>query len=685
MHNQTKTAQFTLLTLLVCLLTATVVIPVKALEAWQNQPIQNSELIQADQSPDGLSAPEWSSIHQQINAGKYRAYANASGGYNSSNPAHGWQIRYNSNGTTSLTPLDKQMPSYQLGMTLKAIGYQALQPLDKPQQISADNSTVTYQWNDNIKEWWINSPTRLEQWFSIEQRPAGKTSDEPLTLQMTLDSELQARQFGNSIHFTHATGTRITYDKLKIWDATGRTLPAKMQLTNNILSLIVEDSHAQYPLTIDPSFQQQAYLKASNTGASDRFGRSVAISGNTVVVGAFGEDSNATGVDGDQSDNSAPDAGAVYVFTRSGGIWSQQAYLKASNTKLGSQFGISVAIAGNTVVVGASFESSNATGVDGNNQSDIPAPGAGAAYVFTRSGSTWSQQAYLKASNTDANDQFGISVTMAGNTVVVGATGEASNATGVNGDQNDNSASGGALRGAGAAYVFIRSGGTWSQQAYLKASNSDSGDQFGSSVAFAGNTVVVGATGEANNTTGVDGDQGDNSARGVLGGAGAVYVFTRSGSTWSQQAYLKASNTDSQDQFGESVAIAGDTLVVGLQNEASNAIGVNGNQSDNSEFNAGAAYVFARNGNIWSQQAYLKASNTAAFDRFGTSVAIAGNTVVVGAASEDSNATGIDGDQSNNSAPGAGAVYVFARSGSTWSQQSYLKASNTRATALKSI
>ncbi|HSH28224.1 MAG TPA: hyalin, partial [Wenzhouxiangella sp.] len=180
-------------------------------------------------------------------------------------------------------------------------------------------------------------------------------------------------------------------------------------------------------------------------------------------------------------------------------------------------------------------------------------------------------------------------------------------------------------------------------------------DEFGLSVAVDGDTVVVGAHGEASNATGVDGDQGDNSAT----DAGAAYVFVRSGSTWSQQAYLKASNTDAYDYFGWSVAVDGDTVVVGASGEDSNATGVDGNQSDNSTSNAGAAYVFVRSGSTWSQQAYLKASNTDAGDGFGWSVALEGDTVVVGAYGEDSNATGVDGNQSDNSAGSAGAAYVF--------------------------
>ncbi len=414
-------------------------------------------------------------------------------------------------------------------------------------------------------------------------------------------------------------------------------------------------------------FDQGSYLKASLSGAGDQFGYSVAVSGDTMVVGAPGEDSNATGVDGNQTDNSATGSGAVYVFTRSGGSWSQQAYLKASNTGAGDEFGYSVAVAGDTITVGARWEASNATGVNGN-QADNSAADSGATYVFTRSGGSWSQQAYLKASNTDSGDRFGYSVAIAGDTITVGAPFEDSNATGVDGNQADNS-----VAQSGAVFVFTRSGGSWSQQAYLKASNTDVDDRFGWSVAVAGDTIVVGAFDESSNATGVDGNQTDHSA----GGSGAVYVFTRSGGIWSQQAYLKASNTDSGDHFGQSVAISGDTIAVGALLEASNATGVDGNQADNSAIFSGAVYVFTRNGTTWSQEAYLKASNTDAFDLFGYSVAVSGDTITVGAPGESSNATGVDGNQANNSAGNSGAVYVFTRNGTTWSQEAYLKASNT--------
>ena len=443
-----------------------------------------------------------------------------------------------------------------------------------------------------------------------------------------------------------------------------RTIPtAQAALPPGLTTADWAAVRAQIPLVVT----QQAYLKASNTGAFDQFGYSLALSDNTLVVGAPFELSAATSVNGDQTDNSATDAGAAYVFVRTGTTWTQQAYLKASNTGAGDRFGWSVAVAGDTVVVGATLEDSAATGVNGN-QVDNSATDAGAAYVFVRTGTTWMQQAYLKASNTGADDYFGWTVAVAGDTVVIGTPYEDSAATGMNGNQADNSAT-----DAGAAYVFVRTGTTWMQQTYLKASNTDAGDSFGWSVAVAGDTVVIGAPFEASAATGVNGDQANNSDS----GAGAAYMFVRSGTIWTQQAYLKASNTSAGDLFGWSVAVAGDTVVIGAPFEDSAATGVNGDQTDNSAGEAGAAYVFVRAGATWTQQTYLKASNSETNDRFGQSVAIDGDTVIVGAPYERSAATGVNGDQTDNSAGEAGAAYVFVRSGTTWTQQAYLKASNT--------
>jgi len=376
---------------------------------------------------------------------------------------------------------------------------------------------------------------------------------------------------------------------------------------------------------------QQAYLKASNAEGSDFFGYSVAIAGDTLVVGAYLEDSSAAG---GEADNSAGQAGAAYVFTRDAGVWTQQAYLKASNADAGDNFGYSVAIAGGTLVVGAYLEASSAVGGEINNS----APGAGAAYVFTRNAGTWTQEAYLKASNGEGSDFFGFRVAIAGDTVVVGAYGEDSNAVG--GETNNSAGQ------AGAVYVFTRSAGAWIQQAYLKASNAQAGDQFGRSVAVSGDTVVVGAYLEAGS---VGGGEADNSAP----GAGAAYVFTRNAGAWTQQAYLKASNGETGDNFGASVDIADGTVVVGANLEDSSAAG---GEEDNSAPGAGAAYVFTRSAGVWTQQAYLKASNAENSDFFGFSIALGGGTLIAGAYLEDSSATGGEAD---NSATFAGAGYLW--------------------------
>ncbi len=423
------------------------------------------------------------------------------------------------------------------------------------------------------------------------------------------------------------------------------------------------------------------YLKASNTGASDRFGYSISLSGDgtTLAVGANTEDSNATGIDGDQTDNSAEDSGAVYLFTRTGTTWVQQAYFKASNSGGGDYFGTAVSLSndGNTLAVGAPSEGSSATGINGI-ESDNAASSSGAAYLFTRSGTTWTQQTYLKASHGDEYDRFGGSVSLSadGNTLAVGAEYEDSSATGIDGSEADNSA-----LWSGAVYLFSRTGTTWVQQAYIKASNTEESDRFGSTVSLSadGNTLAASAQYESGNATGVNG----NEENGFVNQSGAVYLFSRSGTAWAQQAYLKASNTAVNDQFGSSISLSsdGNTLAVAARNEDSNATGIDGDQTDNSAEKSGAVYLFSRSGTVWHQQAYLKASNTEVYDTFGNSLSLSGdgNTLVVAAVAEDGNTTGIGGDQTDNAASWSGATYLFTRTGTTWAQQAYIKASNTEA------
>lgn len=405
------------------------------------------------------------------------------------------------------------------------------------------------------------------------------------------------------------------------------------------------------------------YFKASNVGALDQFGYAVAIAGdgNTLAVGAYREDSNATGVNPTVPDNnSTSDSGAVYVFSRNGGSWHQEAYIKASNPGAGDHFGHSLSLSkdGSILAVGAPQEDSSGTGVNPPTQQDNSASNSGAVYIFSRVGTMWYQQAYLKASNTGSGDQFGISVSLSadGKLLAVGAHEERSSATGVNpAGQDDDSA-----WAAGAVYLFSRSGSVWEQQAYIKASNTNGADRFGWSVSLAadGQTLAVGAHNEDSGGTGVNPPtQADDSAL----NAGAVYIFSIAGGSWQQQAYIKPSNTATHSFFGSSVYLSGDgnTLAVGANGESRNGSGINPPSNEEDLIaSSGAVYVFSRNNGIWQEEAYIKPSNPAAGHRFGSAVAL----------TEDGNVLAVGAPVDNSGLRGPGTVYVFTRDDSGWRQ-----------------
>lgn len=313
--------------------------------------------------------------------------------------------------------------------------------------------------------------------------------------------------------------------------------------------------------------------QGSFTGASDSFfGYSVAVDGNTAVVGAW---------------NDAGGNGAAYVFTRNGsGAWSQQQELTAPDGASGDQFGYAVAVSGNIALVGAAGKAS----------------GQGYVYAFSQSGTTWTKQAEFTSSDGSASDCFGCAIALSGGTAFVGAPGKLGNT--------------------GGAYAFGESGGAWSQGTEFVGQSSSA--YFGFSVALAPNatTAVVGAFGTSSST-------------------GSAYVFDASGSTWSQQAVLTASDGATGDNFGYSVGAGNGTALVGAYG--------NGGQ--------GAAYYFTGSGTSWSQQAKLVASDASANAYFGYAVALSGSTAVVGA-------------YEKSTSGGPGEAYVFTNSGSAWSQQS---------------
>jgi hypothetical protein len=387
---------------------------------------------------------------------------------------------------------------------------------------------------------------------------------------------------------------------------------------------------------------QEAYLKNSPLAvgvAGAKFGHAVDVGDNVAVVGAPWESSGAVGVNTSYPISQYA-SGAVCVFERQGN-WTLTAYLKPFNTSGYDWFGWSVALSGDTIVVGAPNEqSANATA-----PFDESLNTAGAAYIFVRDpdNGAWSQQAFLKSSNATFQEQFGWAVDVDGDRAVIGAPG-------YNGSQ-------------GAAYVFRRVAGNWTQEAFLLPGNTPNNGFFGRSVSISGNTVIIG--------TPFDHAAGYS--------AGSAYVFSRNSTTgnWAQTAYLFGPHTESGDDFGSAVSISGDVAVVGAPRESGNATGVGGDQTDNSASLSGAAYVFRRSSGNWSFEAYLKASNTGEYDRFGSSLAVEGDVILVGAAHEQGNATGVNGNQTNNEANRAGAAYRFTRTNGTWTGTGYLKASNT--------
>ena len=402
-------------------------------------------------------------------------------------------------------------------------------------------------------------------------------------------------------------------------------------------------------------WKQQAYLKASNAAEGYQFGNALSLSndGNLLAVGSTGEASSAVGVNGNQNDNSMPGAGAVYIFARNGGTWSQQAYVKSSNTGgpvVGYQFGYSVSISsdGSTLAVGQTSDPSNATGINGD-QKNTSAPDSGAVFVFAHNGDAWSQQAYVKPWNTTQRGVlFGYSVGLSGdgNTIGVGTYDED--------------------RGRGAVYVFTRKAGKWSQQMRLTASNAEAGDSLGCSLAISddGNTIIAGAFDEDAILPGIqppdagaDDEPSDTSS-------GAAYVFVRKDGKWSQQAYVKAFNTRENDQFGWALTISrdGNTIAIGSHLEDSGAKGVNGDMKDTTAEDSGAAYVYTRSADTWNPAAYVKASNTRPGAEFGMALALNadGKELAVGSTKENSGAKGVNGNQKDVSMVNAGAAYVFS-------------------------
>ena len=489
--------------------------------------------------------------------------------------------------TTTLSASGLQSAgSLQWGLALHSLGRVNQGMEVEPPQIVEENGQLTYRRGD-LSEWYRNTALGVEQGFTISQAPGGSGR---LTLSLDLFTSLSGSldENGRGISFSgSADGQTLRYDHLAAFDAHGQELPAKMLLGASQVQIQVDDRAAAYPLTIDPLVYIEQKVIALDGTANDHFGISVAISGDTALVGASGDT-----VAGNIYEGSA------WVFIRSGSIWSPQAQLIAPDGTAGEYFGWSVALSGDTALVGAPYAT-----VDANTAQ-------GAAYVFTRSSSSWSPQAKLTASDGVAGDGFGSAVALDGDTALVGAPYQQ-----------------------GSTYVFSRSASNWTQQAKFTASNPSASDFFGNSVSLSGDTALVGAIYE--------------NAGGIID-QGAAYVYLRSNDVWALQQRLIAADGLAGDYFGSSVALSGDTALVGAKGD------------DGTYTDQGSAYVFLRSGSSWSQQQKLVSATPAMSDDFGSAVALAGDTALVGA-------TG-----------GSGSATLFTRSGSSWTQQQVLTASDAR-------
>ncbi len=552
------------------------------------------------------------------------------------------------------------------GLALQDFGYGGdLRDATRTAPRAAGNR-VEYR-RDGLTEWYVNGPLGLEQGITLAQ-PPGKSTGEPLTFRFQLSGELIASADANErdVAVRRPDGSAaLRYRGLTAHDATGRELRAWLDVDDGRLTLSVDDAGAQYPLIVDP-FIERATLTASDGAAGDQFGF-VGVDGDTIVVGAFMDDVGATA-----------DQGSAYVFVRPASGWSgplvEQARLIASDGATGDAFGLQVAVSGDTVVVGARFDDI-ATRVD-----------QGSAYVFVRPPGGWSgtltESAKLTASAGAPQDLFGDRVAIDGDTIVVGArfddipggclfcdpiinrgsayvfvrpaSGWSGNLTqnatlnstaisavefGVSVAIRDATVVVGAWRSSfdrGAAHVFVRPAAGWSgnlfPNASLFASDAVAGDLFGVSVGLSGDTVAVGAY---RDDTGPTTDHG------------SAYVFVRPSSGWSgnltQSAKLTASDGAANDEFGNPLAVSGDTIVVGA---VIDDVGANADQ--------GSVYVFREPAGGWSgalnEDEKLVASDGAASDLFGNSVSMSGNAIVVGVPRRDS---GPNADQ--------GTAYVFLR------------------------
>jgi hypothetical protein len=362
------------------------------------------------------------------------------------------------------------------------------------------------------------------------------------------------------------------------------------------------------------------YSKASNRDANDAYGWSVAAHGDIIAIGAPGEDSGSVN---SPADNSVQGSGALYLVRPNG---TELAYFKALPALPEGGFGSSVAMSDAHLVAGAP---------------DYVGTTPGVVQVWRRAGLTWTMDPRLAASDAANGDAFGASVDIYGDTLAVGAPYKPN----------------GGSTSSGAVYVFRRTDGWFVEEAIIRPPPGARGGYFGNAISLGEDRLAISADGDGSAVGGISTTPGTD--LGALG-SGAVYVFHRSGTTWTLEAYIKASNPGMDDSFGRALDLDGSLLVVGAPGEAS----ANNDQQDNSKPLAGAVYVFRRSGTSWAQEAYLKSPAPAGEDLFGSSVSVRRDTIAIGA---------IENVELRSD---PGSVHLFNYAGNTWGPVARITASN---------
>ena len=426
--------------------------------------------------------------------------------------------------------------------------------------------------------------------------------------------------------------------------------------------------------TSQSSWQQQQKL----TVRSDAMSLDLSEDGSRMAAGTPNDSMDAEGIFDSHNDVSATGvsaSGAVYLFTRNGVSWEEEAYIKASNNAAVSDFGGSISLSGDgrRLAVGSYKESNDAAGISTtfpNSSDNSGKSSSGAVYLYLYDGAQWQEDTYIKASNVNEGDFFGSTVSLSdsGNRVAVGAPDESNNATGISTTFPTTS---GGKSFSGAVYVYRLDGSEWVEEAYIKASNAKAYDRFGvsTSISNEGDVLAIGAWGEPSAVSGPQTSPRPDAATNRYQ-SGAAYVYRHNSAAWAEEAFIKAGNSSNNDRFGWGVAISGNGqwLAIIARDEDSDSNGVHassGDQTSNAASDSGAAYVYRYNNALWAEQSYIKSSNNRAGDiAFGyrpssISLSNSGDHLVVGAMGENSTATGIQGDQDDRSGKYIGAVYLY--------------------------